>query len=649
MTQSIQYALDYWRRLLTPKPKLNIWQWADSKRFLAKGVSQKSKHGSARYNTADAPHQREMMESPTDPTVQTTVYIGASQVMGKTEVLSNVIGYHMEHDPANMVIMYPTVEAGEKFSKKKLMPNIRATPSLDALVPNSRTRDSGNTILVKEFIGGSVFIVGSNSPSSLRGASGEVLIADEIDSNEDEAGSEGDAVKLLWKRGESFPRAVQIVASTPTVEGRSRIWSYWEQSDQRLWYVPCPHCGVHGVFKWSMESAIKAGPAFFMEWPTGNTEAATLVCASCAKAVNDDQRLAAYHQGAWKPTAPFTGTRGYHLNWLYVPWAKKRGYVNRLHQMASEWEDAKKAGPSSLKVLINTGLCECWKEKLEEAPDSQTLANRRETYAAECPLGVVYLTCSVDTQADRLEYEVLGWGIGEETWGIETGKLMGNPHLAAPWQKLDEILNRSFAHESGVQLRISCTLVDSGGQNDSKAFNRPVYSYVKRRQLRHIFALKGSSELGAPVIVPRLQKNGILLYSIGTDSVKSMVYERLQILEQGPGYCHWPDDPKRGYDDEYFRQLVAESVRLVKSRREWVKTRARNEALDLRVYGHAAFEIRNVNLESVARSIMPKTESAEPKAPIPITAIPGLTIKPAVPVVKPKPPKRMRRTMSLKW
>jgi phage terminase large subunit GpA-like protein len=472
-----------------------------------------------------------------------------------------------------------------------------------------------------------------------------VLLADEIDSNNDEAGEEGDAVDLLFKRGESYPSVVQAVSSTPTMEGTSKIWNWFEQSDQRFWFVPCPHCGTWGIFKWSHQSIIKAGPCFFVERPEGKPEAATLVCATCAKEVNDKQRLEAYRLGEWRATAPFNGIRGFHLNWIYCPWPAKKGYRDRLHQMAVEWERAKKKGANNLKVIVNTGLCETWKLKLEAAPDWQALFNRRQPYGEKLPEGVIYLTCSVDTQSDRLEYEVQGWGIGEECWGIETGKIFGNPHLSDVWHKLDEKLKQTWQHPLGAQLRISCTLIDSGGQTDNKAFAKPVYAFVRRRQGRYVFACKGSSELGSPLVLGRLQKNGIMLQSVGTDVCKSMIYERLTIATPGPGFCHFPEG--NGYDEEYFQQLTSEGVNLVKGKRQWVKTRARNEALDLRVYGHAAFEIRNVNLEAVARSIVAPNNLTKPPAQPP-SEPQKIELKPSNPPPRPSGFHRFRRIIDIK-
>jgi phage terminase large subunit GpA-like protein len=239
---------------------------------------------------------------------------------------------------------------------------------------------------------------------------------------------------------------------------------------------------------------------------------------------------------------------------------------------------------------------------------------RCEHYETEIPAAVVYLTCFVDVQSDRLEYEIVGWGEGEESWGIETGKLFGNPQLAGVWGRAESVIGKTFDHPSGARLKISCALIDSGGQSDNRAFALPVYRFVRRRQGRYIFASKGSSILGAPLVNGHLQKNGIMLQSIGTDVCKSAVYDRLKIIEQGPQYCHFPKG--RGYDEEYFKQLTAEVVTQTRvqgnTKRVWVKRRARNEALDMRAGNIAAFEIRNPNLAAIAQNLRKSVESPKP-------------------------------------
>jgi len=334
------------------RDRLTVWQWAERYRFLARGVSARSSHGDVPYRTLDAPHQKEPQESFTDPAVQVTVLVMASQIGGKTEMVNNALGFTMHWLRTGACVMYPIVESAERYSKRKFTPMVNATPVLAELIAPARARNSGNTILSKDFDGGSVFFIGANSPASLRGTSGQLLIGDEVDSYEESAGAEGDPVELLWKRGESYPKVVKILASTPTIHGFSSIWNWLELSDFRLWFMPCVHCGKEIIFKWSSKSKLPELPHALMQWPENRPEDAYLVCMECSNHITDAQRLDMYHAGRWKPTREFTGIRGYHLNWLHCPWPAPKGFKNRLHSFASQWSMASKRGKDAVKALV---------------------------------------------------------------------------------------------------------------------------------------------------------------------------------------------------------------------------------------------------------------------------------------------------------
>ncbi len=609
--------------VLKPKPRLNVWQWAEQNRYMAKGVSDFSKHGNRKYSTKIAPHQKEPQEAPTDPSVAVTVLVGASQVFGKTEVINNVVGYFMEHKPSNQIVMYPTIDSASKYSKQKLQRNIDSTPALAALLRPSRARDSGNTILVKEYLGGSIFLVGANSPPSLRGASGQVLIGDEIDSNEETA--EGDAVDLLFKRGESFPRCVKILSSTPTITGASKIWEWFEKSDKRYWFVPCAVCNHEQTYQWKN-----------VTWPKDNPKEAYYLCEKCAAALTDKQRIEMYHAGKWKPTAPFEGVRGFHMNGIYSPWKTQRGYVSGLHKMASDHIAALES-PAKRRVFVNTFLTETFHEETEAKPSWEALFERREDYGGEdekspiVPSDAVLLLCSVDVQQDRLEVEVTGHGLDDEIWGIETRQLWGNPQKPETWNALDDLLGKSFMHASGAKMRIIQTVIDNGDGKTSQAVNR----YVKQRQVQKVWAVKGSSTPNAALLATAKlsKKSRIMQFTVGTDTAKATIYARLNIMEPGPRYMHFPKG--FGYDAEYFKQLTAESVRTEYRKgipiRVWKKDRERNESLDKRVYAMANYEILNPNMAAVAANF-------EKTAPKPKEYV--LKDQSEAQEKKPEPPKR---------
>lgn len=600
-------ALSFFR----PPEKLNVWQWAERHRYLAKGVSDKSKDGAARYSTAEAPHQRGPQEAFTDPEVQITVLCMASQVGGKTEMMNNCLGYHMHHSPRNCIMLRPTQDSAEKYSKKKFMPMVEATPALTALVPAARSRDSGNTIFVKQYLGGSIFFVGANSPSSLRGDSAEVLLADEIDDPAMLHCVEGDPVELLWKRGESFSRAVKIVSSTPTTGARdehgvpiSPVWNYFEQSDRQYWHVPCPKCGAFQILTWKQ-----------IIWPKDEagqhlTEKTELLCSSCSAALNDRQRRQMYYDGRWQPTAPFSGIRGFHLSGIYTPWAAHKGFRNRLHEMAEESLRAKRKGGAAIRVWVNTFLCEPSDEENEKPYDPAKVVERAEEYSPETlPEGIIILLAAVDVQKDRLEMEVIGLGLDDETWGVEYLKLYGDTEQDEVWQNLGEALHKTYHRCDGAALKIAGTAIDT--QYHAAAVRR----FCKNSGLRQgdvgypgLYLVQGKGNPGPLLVVRRLNKQYRLrIWSVDTKQAKDTLFARLRVEEPGPRYLHFPHG--HGYGEEYSKGLVSEVIkrkrergRLVESY-EKITTSIRNEPLDLRVYFLAAVDILRPNLTALAKSL----------------------------------------------
>ena len=583
--------------LLKPKPRLNIWQWAEANRYLAQGVSAKSLEGPERYSTAYAPHQREVQESVTDAAVQVTVMVMASQIAGKTEMFNNILGYHMDQAPRSCIVMYPQLDAAEKYSKKKFAPMIEATPCLARLVKTARSRDSGNTILVKEFQGGAVFFVGANSPPSLRGASGAVLLGDEIDSNKPNA--EGDPVELLWKRGESYPNCVKVLASTPTLKGSSAIWAWFEDSDQRYWFVPCAKCGTFQTLTWAQ-----------IVWPKGKPEQTSLMCSSCAAALNDEQRLEMYLNGHWRATAPFKGIRGYHLNGIYSPWPAQKGFKDRLHQMAEEFLRADKKDDAAKQVFANTFLCELWEVETEKI-DPTLLGGRAEEYLPDrLPEGVLLILSAIDVQGDRIECETIGLGEDDETWGVEYKKFFGDTEQDDVWEDLAAHLGKRYKRADGIELPITASGIDMRHKPHK------VRKFVQRSGLPRVYPVYGAGGQTPILVTTRLNKHYRLrTFAINTKLAKDTIFARLRIKPEGDGessgalggprFMHFPRG--QGYTDDYFLQLTAEVLRRRKEKgitiESYEKIRDRNEALDIRVYFLAVIDILKPNLSAIGKRL----------------------------------------------
>ena len=577
---------------LKPPPKLTVSEWADRFRQL----SSESSAEAGRWSTSRAEYQRGMMDAVSDPNIETVVLMTGAQI-GKTELINNVVGFHIHQDPAPMLVVQPTLEMAQTWSKDRLAPAIRDTPVLAAKIGDPRSRDSGNTTLHKVFAGGHVTACGANSPSSLASRPCRLILCDEVDRYPASAGTEGDPVSLAKKRATTFWNRKIILVSTPTERNHSRIEAAYAESDQRKYFVSCPDCKEEQVLRWSN-----------VRWDEGKPHTAGYVCEECGSIWNDAARYRAVRYGKWKATADGDGkTAGFHISGLYSPWTPLEEAVRDFL--------ASKRDPMRLKTWVNTFLGETWEDQGEQV-DEHDLMDRAEDWGDELPEEVLLLTAGVDVQDDRLEIEIVGWGRGEESWSINYRTIYGDPSTADLWMQLDEHLKQSFIHPTHGDMSIRSTCIDSGGH-----YTQQVYNYCRVRAGNRIYAIKGIGGEGKP-IVGRPSKNNIgkiNLFPVGVDTAKELIYSRLKIDTLGEGYCHFPI----GRSTEYFLMLTAEKKVLKyfkgRPRREWQKIRTRNEALDCRVYATAALALMNINLEAVYKQaqnrLLSSGESPAPRRP----------------------------------
>jgi phage terminase large subunit GpA-like protein len=585
---------------LEPPPQITVSEWADRFRMLSPEASAEP----GQWATARAPYQREVMDALNDDDVHTIVMMSSAQV-GKTEILLNTIGYLIDLDPCAVLVVQPTLEMAEAFSKDRLEPMLRDSPALRSKVSVGK-RDASNTIRHKAFPGGQITLAGSNSPAGLASRPIRIVLADEVDRWD--VSDEGDPLALASRRTATYWNAKHIVVSTPTIRGGSRIEAKFEESDQRRCYLPCPHCATRHVLTWQ-----------YVKWTDRNPETAHLVCPECGAVIDEAGRAVMLQSPEWRATAPFRGIAGFHLWEGYSPW-------RRLADIVADFLEAKKSA-DTLQVFVNTSLGESWEEQGEQA-EGHVLLARRKPYPAQVPLGACCLTMGVDVQDSRLEALVIGWGPGEEAWIVETFDFPGDPQRPEPWTGLDLVLAQSFTHESGALLTVSATCIDTGGHRTDYA-----YDYVRHRTHQRVHAVKGIGGDHPIVSAPSRRGSGterrkVDLYSIGVDQAKAVIYSRLKVTEPGAGYVHLPlphqlpDKTFRfGVDEEFVAQLTAEKL-VTKHRngiatKQWVRTRPRNEALDMFVYGLAGLRLLRPNLEALAAALRPKTTPQPPPTPAP--------------------------------
>ena len=567
----------------TPPKNLKISDWADHYRKL----SPESSAEAGQWRTDRAEYQREIMDAFNDPDIQRIIFMKSAQV-GATEILLNVIGYYIDQDPAPMLIMQPTLQMAQAFSKDRLATMIRDSEKIRHCVKDARSRDSGNTVLSKKFAGGNLNIVGSNSAAGLASRPIRIVLADETDRYEQSAGAEGDPISLATKRTTTFWNKKIYMCSTPTIKGLSRIETAFEESDKRYYHVPCPECNVKQVLKWKN-----------VVWEEDKPETANYACGECGAVIDESKKQWMLKHGEWIASEPKSDTAGFHISELYSVWSTWA-------DMAKSFLEAKK-NPEMLKTWINTALGESWEEQ-GEAVEYDTLLARRLNYDySTIPEDVLVLTAGVDTQKDRLELQLVGWGKNYEAWVCDYKIFWGDPNAMNVWNDLDNYLKKRFKTESERSIPISCCTIDSGGHHTNM-----VYQFTKPRQARRIFAVKGLSVAGKPIAnrPSYVGKNKAALYGIGTDSAKEAIFARLS-TEPDTTTLHFCSD----LDEEYFKQLTAEKriTKFVRGRKTlaWKQVRPRNEALDTLVYNFAAIYILNPNYEAIENKIL--TQESKPR------------------------------------
>jgi phage terminase large subunit GpA-like protein len=533
------------------------------------------------------------MDALNDPSIREVVFMKSAQV-GWTEMLNNVIGYFVHQDPSPIMLMQPTLEMAEAWSKDRLAPMIRDTPVLRDRIADAKARDSGNTLLHKRFNGGHLTITGANSPSSLASRPIRVLAADEVDRFPISAGTEGDPIDLARKRTTTFWNRKVMLGSTPTIKGASRIEAAFQQSDQRYFFVPCPHCKEFQRLFWAQ-----------VRWDDGKPETARYVCSSCGTLLDEQDRRwmigadpvldadgnpviceatgepLTTPRGEWRGTEPFNGVAGFHLFELYSPFVS-------MEEMVANFLRAKIL-PETLKTWVNTALGETWEEK-GSTVEAGSLLERREAYGPDLiPEGVLLLTVGGDVQADRVELQLLGWGADEECWLLEQYVLRGDPDKAELWREVDEYLLRRYTTEEGRTLVVEAAAIDSGGHS-----TQAVYDFVVSRKRRRVFAIKGMAGTGRlawPKAASRTAKSRAKVFILGVDTIKSTLYGRIgKVPDPGPGYIHLPDS----IDEGFLKQLTSEKAitKYVRGRPTVVwEPRSKGiaqEAQDCWVYGYAA-------------------------------------------------------------
>jgi phage terminase large subunit GpA-like protein len=557
-----------------PPRKLTLSEWADTYAFLS---SESSAEG-GRWHTL--PYQKGIMDAISSNSVEQVTVMKSARV-GYSKILNHVIAYHIHQDPAPIMLVQPTIEDAQGYSKEEIAPMLRDTPCLRGVVSDAKAKDGANTILQKQFPGGTLSLVGANSPRGFRRVSRRVVLFDEVDGYPASAGSEGDQIKLGIRRTEYYWNRKIVAGSTPTVKDFSRVERMFQQTDQRRYFVPCPHCNHMQYLRWPN-----------ITWSDNDPSTAAYKCESCSTLIPHAKKRWMVERGEWRSTAPGNGKHiGFHI-WAAYSYSPNASWSNLVEEFLDAKHDAEQ-----LKTFVNTVLGETWEDEYASKIGADSLMERaaKETYKQHCPpVEGLALTIGCDVQDDRLSLSVWAWGREEEGWLVDRIKLYGSPSRPEVWKQLDEVLGKPYTNEAGDELRVLSCAIDSGGHHTQE-----VYHYARERAALGVIAIKGMGQKGKPPLGKaskvdvnfkgKALKKGAQLFPVGVDGVKSLLFGRLKHNDVGPGYLHFYPT----ITTDYFEELTAEK-QILRFRngfpeRIWVKkSQSPNEALDELNYAYAA-------------------------------------------------------------
>ncbi len=563
------------KKILSPPPILNLVEWADKYRYL----SPESSSVPGKWKTSTVEVARGPMLEVGNPKTKIITVMACTQIL-KTELINNIVGYHIHQDPCPMIVMQPTKAMAETWSKERFEKMSRDTPVIADLVRIKKRGDDENTMYSKSFPGGQLNIVGSNSAAELASRPIRIVLCDEIDKYPASAGKEGDPIKLIEERTDTFWNALKVRVCSPTIEGMSRIAEEFEAGDQRIYHGKCQHCGEYEKLEWKQVR-------FSREWKKPDDvidDQVNYECSHCTVLWTETERIQAINAGKYVALKPFNGHASFKVNKIASPW-------NALSTLVKKYLDA--IGSSEkMKTFENTQLAETYKIK-SDSPDHMRLYERRELYPInQVNNKALFLTAGVDVQANRLELEIVGWASNKESWSVDYRVIPGQTSTDVPWKALEEILNQSWQTEDNkrtLSIRMMC--VDTGYNTQH------VYNWLRKQDPNRVRGIKGSDNMqmmfGKPVPVElnhngQRIKNALMLWHVGVSILKSELYPWLKMDapkegELKSGFCHFPQ-----YDEEYFQGLCSEQ--LVETRKNgrntlvWQKKFNRNEPLDTRIY-----------------------------------------------------------------
>jgi phage terminase large subunit GpA-like protein len=576
-----------------PRPPLTLTEWAEQHFYLSAESSYVEQKWRAWW------FQRPILAAMGDDRVEEVTFRKSARV-GATAMMLSAIGYFAQYRRRNQAFWQPTDDDRDEFVKTSVDPMLRDVAVMREVLPQAVSRHRDNTLQLKRFTGSALYLRGGKAAKNYRRISVDVAYIDEADAFDRDIEKEGDPFKLAWKRTEGATFRKRIAGSTPKEAGTSLIQAREDRADVRYRYeIQCPDCDGWHELTWSTDPDAPAG----LRWVNDDPATVRHLCPHCATLIDQGQYLAAVDAGRRRCIGDDGSTitdEGVWLDMLGIPREPPRHvafFVWTAYSPAASWADivreyldaeAKVAegDDSALKAFTNTTLGLVYAGEVDRT-DADDLIARAEPFPLRiCPRDCLLLLAGVDTQDNRLEVGVWGYGRGAESWTIDHRVIYGDPGQGEVWAELEDwFLGTTYTHIAGTELKVSGMSIDSGGHN-----THAVYEFARKHRARDVYATKGRNrdekaikDGAAPVDIDwqgKKRPKGVILWHVGTNLAKDLIYSRLSVTKPGPGYIHLSNE----LPQEWFLQFAAEVRRTAPNgSSRWTPIRRRNEALDCRV------------------------------------------------------------------
>ena len=577
-----------------PNKKLTVDLWSDQNMIIPKSTGSRE-YG--QYRTERTPHAREIMRCLSDSHPCRRVIAMVASQMFKTQICLNWLGTIIDQSPSNFILSMPTGKLQKRIGLR-IDKVVHDVPVLREKVAKPKSRDAMNNQDIKEFIGGSLFIVTSGSSANLSEVPAKYAACDEVDRGDED--HEGSRVKLIEARQTSFGEdAKSYYYSSPTIDGESEIDDLFKTGTQREALAVCVHCHTPQVL-------------IFENLIHDKKYGAMYPCIKCGGMHFEQNKTKMFQEGLWTDAVQESENESFTASGLFLPYGWK-SWDSLLEDHRSAQSLMDKGDDSEMVVFFNTRLARTWKRNVQTV-SFEALKERAEGYQLRlCPYGVLLLTAGVDTQDNRLAVQIVGWGRDLKAWVIDYVELPGDPAEDAVWNSLSDLLNTKIEHESGAQLKVIATAIDTGGHR-----GEAVKNFVRSKRIQCPIAIHGAVKVNAQPLSKGsmqdvnwkgvLDKQGVMLHSVGTIEIKHHIFSRLQNdagKEPDQIKLHFSDQ----LSDEYFAGVLSETYNKERRRYE-KKPGVRNEPLDTLGYAYAALHHSSIRAHRFQESDWKRLEQS---------------------------------------